>query len=348
MAYYESSLRVLAIGITDEPQHSTEEPRTSMKAAVLHELGKPPRYEEFSEPAAGEREAIVRVLAASLKPIDKQLAAGTHYASPRELPVVCGADGVGQLSDGTRVFFGGPRRPYGAMAQRTVVPAGFCFPVPSAMDDATAATLPNPGVSAYLSLNHRAKVAKGETVLILGATGVTGTIAVQIAKLLGAGRVIGAGRNPQALQKLRELGADATIQLDQPEDELKKEFAREAGETGFNVIIDYVWGRPTEVLLAAITRAEFAAVNPETRLLQVGESAGPNISLPAAVLRSTALTILGTAGMPPREALVAAMQQVLAWGAEGTIRIETEQVPLADIEQAWQRTERSRRLVLIP
>ncbi|HKN77064.1 MAG TPA: zinc-binding alcohol dehydrogenase family protein [Candidatus Acidoferrum sp.] len=319
-----------------------------MKAAVLQELGKPPRFEEFSEPAAGEGEALVRVLAASLKPIEKQLAAGTHYASPRELPVVCGADGVGELADGSRVFFGGPRRPYGAMAQRTVVPAGFCFPVPDGMDDATAAALPNPGVSALLSLKHRAKVAKGETVLILGATGVTGSLAVQIAKMLGAGRVIGAGRNPEALRKLPALGADATIQLDQPEEELKKELTPEAGETGFNVIIDYVWGRPTEVLLAAITRHEFAAVNPEVRLLQVGESAGPTIALPAAVLRSTALTILGTAGMPARDVLVAAMQQVLAWGAAGALRIDTEQVALADIEHAWQRTERSRRLVVIP
>lgn len=149
----------------------------------------------------GAGEALVRVLAASLKPIDKQLAAGSHYASPRELPVVCGADGVGELADGRRVFFGGPRRPYGAMAERTVVPAGFCFPVPKEMDDATAAALPNPGLSALLSLNNRA--AKGQTVLILGATGITGTIAVQIAKLLGAGRVIGAGRNPEALEKLR-------------------------------------------------------------------------------------------------------------------------------------------------
>jgi NADPH:quinone reductase-like Zn-dependent oxidoreductase len=319
-----------------------------MKAAVLHELGKSPRCEEFSEPTAGPGEAIVRVLAASLKPIEKQLAAGSHYASPRELPVVCGADGVGELADGTRVFFGGPRRPYGAMAERTVVPQGFCFPVPKEMDDATAAALPNPGVSALLSLNSRAKVEKGETVLILGATGVTGTIAVQIAKLLGAGRVVGAGRNPEALEKLRGLGADATIQLNQPDENLMKNFASEAGETGFNVIIDYVWGRPTEILLAAITRNEFAAVNPEVRLLQVGESAGPTISLPAAVLRSTALTILGTAGMPARDVLVAAMEQVLAWGALGTLRIETEQVPLTEIDQVWARTERTRRLVVIP
>lgn len=108
-------------------------------------------------------------------------------------------------------------------------------------------------------------------------------------------------------------------------------------------------GRPTEILLSAITRPEFAVVNSETRLVQVGESAGPTIALPAAVLRSTALTILGTAGIPSRDVLVAAMQQVLDWGAKGTLRIETDQVPLADIEQAWQRPEPSGcRLVVIP
>jgi NADPH2:quinone reductase len=320
-----------------------------MKAAVLHELGRPPRCEDFSEPSAGNGEAVVQVRAASLKAVDKQLAAGTHFASPRELPVICGTDGVGTLPDGARVFFGGPRRPFGAMAQRTVVPAAFCFPVPDALDDATAAALPNPGVSALLSLSHRAKLARGEKVLILGATGVTGKLAVQIAKQLGAARVVAAGRNPQALEKLRELGADSTIQLNQPDDDLKKAFVSEAGEAGFNVVIDYLWGRPTEILLSAITRPEFAVVNPETRLVQVGESAGPTIALPAAVLRSTALTILGTAGIPSRDVLVAAMHQVLDLAAIGALKIETEAVPLAEIEQAWQRPESAgRRLVVIP
>jgi NADPH:quinone reductase-like Zn-dependent oxidoreductase len=319
-----------------------------MKAAVLHELGKPPRCEEFLEPSAGSQEVIVQVRAASLKSVDKQLAAGAHFASPRELPVICGTDGVGNLSDGTRVFFGGARRPYGAMAERTVAPAAFCFPVPDTLDDATAAALPNPGVSALLSLSYRAKLAKGEKVLILGATGVTGKVAVQIAKLLGSGRVAASGRNPQALKKLSELGADSTIQLNQPEEELRKAFSQEAGEEGFNVVIDYVWGRPTEVLLSAITRPEFAVVNSETRLVQVGESAGPTIALPAAVLRSTALTILGTAGIPRRDVLVTAMQQVLDWAAKGVLQIETESVPLADIEQAWRRPEGGRRLVVIP
>jgi NADPH:quinone reductase-like Zn-dependent oxidoreductase len=320
-----------------------------MQAAVLHELGKPPRCEDFPEPSAGNEEAIVQVRAASLKAVDRQLAAGTHFASPRELPVICGTDGVGSLSDGTRVFFGGPRRPYGAMAQRAVVPAAFCFPVPDALDDATAAAIPNPGVSALLSLSQRAKLAKGEKVLILGATGVTGKLAVQIAKRLGAGRVIASGRNPQALEKLRCLGADSTIQLDQPDDDLRKAFSYEAGEDGFSVVIDYVWGRPTEILLSAITRPEFAVVKSETRLVEVGESAGPTIALSAAVLRSTALTILGTAGISSQDVLVAAVHQVLDWAAKGALQIETETVPLAEIEKVWQRPESGRRrLVVIP
>jgi len=320
-----------------------------LKAAVLHELGKAPRFEEFAEPIPGKDEALVRVRAASLKAIDKQLASGSHYASPRELPVVCGVDGVGDLEDGTRVFFGGPRRPYGAMAEGTVVPLAFCFPIPSGISEDTAAALPNPGVSAWLSLTHRAKLAPGETVLILGATGVTGQLAVQIAKLLGAKHVTGVGRNERVLRRLRELGADATIQLDQPADSLKEAFAREAGNTGFEVIIDYLWGRPTEALLAAITKPEFAVVTKETRLVQAGESAGPTILLPAAVLRSTALTILGTAGVPPRDVLVDAMQKVMGHAAGGALRIETERVPLADIERAWQQKEQSgRRIVVIP
>lgn len=319
-----------------------------MKAAVLREPGKMPRCEEFAEPTAGKDEAVVRVRAASLKAIDRQLASGSHYASPREYPVVCGTDGVGELEDGSRVFFGGPRRPYGTMAERTVAPRAFCFPVAAEIDDDTAAALPNPGVSAWLSLTHRAKLAAGETVLILGATGVTGQLAVRIAKLLGAKRVIGAGRNERALGKLPEQGADATIQLNQSADSLKDAFAREAGDAGFDVIIDYVWGHPTETLLAAITRPEFAMVTKETRLVQVGEVAGATIALPAAVLRSTALTILGTAGIPARNVLADALQQVMKRAARGELRIETERVALADIASVWVRPESGRRIVVIP
>jgi NADPH:quinone reductase-like Zn-dependent oxidoreductase len=322
---------------------------TRMHAAVLHTIGTVPRYEEFPEPLIGDkdREAIVHVHAASLKPVDKQLAGGSHYASRRELPCVCGSDGVGHLDDGRRIFFGGPRPPHGAMAQRTVVPRAFIFPIPENVNDETAAALPNPGVSAWLSLSYRAKLVRGENVLILGATGVTGKLAIQIARLLGAARVVAAGRNQQALNTLHDLGADATISFALPATELSDAFLREAGQTGFQVVIDYVWGGPAEAFLAAITRREFVVVQSETRFVQVGESAAPTITLPAAVLRSTALTILGTAGIPPRDVLVEAFQQIMAYAAKGDLYIDTERVPLADIDNAWQRNQPGRRLVIM-
>lgn len=319
-----------------------------MDAAVLHSLGQAPRLESFPEPVASEGEVIVQVRAAALKPVEKQLASGTHYASPRQLPVVCGVDGVGNLPDGKRVFFGGPRSPYGAMAQRTVVSRAWCFPIPDGLDDATAAALPNPGVSAWLALSYRAKLAKGETVLILGATGVAGKLAVQSAKLLGAGRVIAAGRNQGALETALSLGAHATIGLDQSEESLAEAFAREAGDTGYGVIIDYLWGRPTETLLGALTRREFASAPTETRLVEVGESAGPSVVLQAASLRSTRLTIMGTAGIPPVDILVNAFNQVIAHGASGELRVDVERVPLAEVEAAWERQPHGKRIVIMP
>jgi NADPH2:quinone reductase len=320
-----------------------------MHAAVLHTIGTAPKYEEFPEPVIGDKDAevIVQVHAASLKPGDKQMARGSHYAS-RERPCVCGLDGVGHLEDGQRVFFGGPRPPYGAMAQGTVVPRAFTFPVPDNVSDETAAALPNPGISAWLSLTYRAKLARGENVLILGATGVAGRLAVKIAKLLGAARVVAAGRNQQALHALRDLGADATINLTLPATELSEAFAREAGKSGFQLVIDYVWGQPAESFLTAMTQKEFASIRSETRFVQVGESAAPTITLPAAVLRSTAITIMGTAGIPPREVLTEAFHQVMAHAAKGELQIDTERVPLADIENAWQREQPGRRLVIIP
>jgi NADPH2:quinone reductase len=321
-----------------------------MHAAVLHTIGTVPRYEEFPEPVVGDKEGevIVHVHASSLKPIDKQLASGSHYASRRELPCVCGSDGVGHLDDGQRVFFGGPRSPHGAMAQRTVVPRALTFPVPENVNDETAAALPNPGVSAWLSLAYRAKLVPGENVLILGATGVTGKLAIKIARLLGAARIVAAGRNQQVLNTLHDLGADATLSLRMPATDLSEAFLREAGQSGYQVVIDYVWGQPAQAFLTAMTRREFVSVQSETRFVQVGESASPTITLPAAVLRSTALTILGTAGIPPRNVLLEAFQQVMAHAAKGDLHIDTERLSLADIETAWQRDQPGRRLVIIP
>jgi NADPH:quinone reductase-like Zn-dependent oxidoreductase len=322
-----------------------------MNAAVLHALGELPRCEAFPDPVPGEGEVLVEVRAASLKPVDKQMASGAHYASFRKLPVVCGTDGVGILEDGSRIFFAMPRAPYGAMAERTVVARPRCFPLPDNVDDDTAAAVMNPGLSAWGALAWRAQLAAGETVLVLGATGVTGKLAIQTAKLLGAARIVAAGRNEKILSTLGDLGADATISLNQPHENLTGAFAHEAGDAGFDVILDYLWGAPTEALLAALTRADMRPSSKRSRLVQVGESAGSTISLPAAVLRSSRLEIIGAGtGSAPTTPNVwlDAVKQLLQRVAAGQLRIETERVPLANVESAWARESQGRRIVVIP
>jgi NADPH:quinone reductase-like Zn-dependent oxidoreductase len=322
-----------------------------MNAAVLHTINQPPHFEQFPEPVAEENEVIVHVLAAALKPIDKQMASGSHYTAYGKLPVVCGMDGVGRLDDGTRLFFGGPRPPYGSMAERTVVSRSRCFPIPDNVNDDIAAAVVNPGLSAWGALVWRAQLAPGETVLILGATGVTGKLAIQTAKLLGAGRVIAAGRNEQILNTLRDLGADTTIHLGKPGQDLTEAFVREAGDSGFDVIIDYLWGPTTEALLGAIARGDLTPASSRVRLVEVGESAGPTISLPAAVLRSSRLEILGAgsgnAAASP-EMWIEAVRQLMSNVASGALRIDTERVPLGEVENAWHREQHGRRAVIIP
>jgi NADPH:quinone reductase-like Zn-dependent oxidoreductase len=238
-----------------------------VKAAVLHALGEAPSYEGFAEPTPNKDETLVGVRPASLKNSDKMMADGSHYDSLRRLPAVVGLDGVGVLEDGTRVYCAGPRSPYGTMAEKTVVPRAFCLPVPDAVDDLTAAALPNPAIASWLSLEWKAKLEPGETVLILGATGVAGRLAVQLARHLGAGRVVGAGGNAEALEALAGLGADATIRLEGSDDELEEAFADQARDGGFDVVLDYLWGRPTEALVAALTGHDVTAESRRTRLI---------------------------------------------------------------------------------
>src|SRR5277367_3959847 len=211
-----------------------------MNAAVVQAFDAPP-------PAEGEK--LVRVTAAGLHQIVRAMANGTHYGSTGELPFIPGVDGVGRLEDGTRVLFGGGRSPYGTFAERALAPSWMSIELPDGLDDVTAAGIANPGMSSWVSLAHRARFVAGESVLILGATGVAGQLAVQIAKRLGARRVIAAGRNPKALELLKELGADSVISLDQERDALVAAFRSELAEHGVDVVLDYLWGSPAETLL---------------------------------------------------------------------------------------------------
>jgi NADPH2:quinone reductase len=236
------------------------------------------------------------------------------------------------------------------MAERAVVSRAWCLSIPEQVDDVTAAALPNPALSAWLPLIWRAQLQPGETVLILGATGVAGQLAVQISKHLGAERVVAAGRNRRVLTTLRDLGADATIALDLSDQELTDAFIREAGAKGFDVVLDYVWGHPTEVLLEALTRHDVKGAASRTRLVEIGEMAGPTITISAAALRSSGLELYGSGGgsVAP-QAIVEAFPQVWALAIAGKLRINTEPVPLANVETAWQRRDLDgRRLVILP
>jgi NADPH:quinone reductase-like Zn-dependent oxidoreductase len=320
-----------------------------MMAAVLHELGQTPRFEQFPDPVPGEGEVLVEMRAAGLHPIVKSLASGKHYGSTGEVPFIVGVDGVGILEDGTRVYCGAARKPYGTMSERTVVPKWMCLPVPDGLDSEVAAAMANPGMSAWLSLTWRAQLVPGETVLILGATGVAGQLAVQLAKQLGAARIIAAGRNEEMLKRLKTLGADVTIQLGQPDGDLVAAFAQEAKAGGIDVVIDYLWGPPTEAFIQAISQRGLDHKAKRVRLVEVGASAGNTITLPASVLRSSGLEINGSGfGSASIDQILKAIPEFFAIAAQGKLSLEAETVPLAQIEQAWTRTGDGSRLVVKP
>lgn len=313
-----------------------------MKAAVINILGQPPQYQDFPDPRPGENEVLIYVHAAGLHPIVKAIASGSHYSATGEIPLVAGIDGVGTRPDGTRVYFGGPRKPWGTMAELCAVPTSMCLPLPDGISDQEAAAIANPGMSAWLSLKERAQLAPGETVLILGATGVAGHLAIQSARHLGAKRIIAAGRNVDALAG---ENVDAIVALGEGDDAVRAAFLAEAAN-GIDVVIDYLWGRPTELLLEALVKGFKPSATRSTRLVEVGESAGRTITLPGAALRSIDLKLLGSGfGSVPLASILSAIPGLFAMAASGDLHVDVEAIPLADVEAAWSRSEKARRIV---
>lgn len=319
-----------------------------MKAAVLHEFGAVPRYEDFADPVAGDDEVVVEVKAVAVENVDKAIAAGTHFAARQflpTLPAIVGFDGIGTLPDGTLVGFGQPRPPYGAVAERTVVPARHTTPVPEDVDPAVAVVISS-AVTAF-AIKTAAGFTPGETVLVQGATGVAGRLAVQVARLLGAGRVVATGRNADALAEVTELGADAVISTTVGDDQLMDAFTAEAGG-GYDVVLDFLWGRPTELLLKALVPNRIGQSKP-TRLVQVGESAGARIPLTADSVRTSGLEIYGAGKGLDGHTVADAYAQIVQWTRDGKLIVGIERAPLSDIETAWQRTDLvGKRLVVTP
>jgi NADPH:quinone reductase-like Zn-dependent oxidoreductase len=308
-------------------------------AAVLHEYDEAPRYGEFEDPAAGEGQVVAAVAAAAIHHLDLLKASGTFYIE-QPLPSVVGGDGVGTV-DGRRVLFEAIV-PYGSMAERSLANAETLFDVPDDLDDATAAALANTGIAAWLSLSWRAGLQPGETVLVLGATGQVGSLAVQAAKILGAGRVVAAARAGEALDRLLDRGADAVVALD-GEGDLGERLGEATGG-GAVVTIDTLWGEPA--LAALGSAARFA------RHVQVGHIVGPGLDLSAPVIRSKSIDVRGFMHLhAPLELRREAFQRLGEHVARGDIVIELERIPLADVAGAWERqrsADAGAKLVLIP
>jgi NADPH:quinone reductase-like Zn-dependent oxidoreductase len=314
-----------------------------MKAAVVRGAGRTPVYAEFSEPEPAAGEARIAVTAAAISQVVKSRASGRHYSSAGEFPFVVGIDGVGRLDDGSRVYFVMPRAPYGSMAEQTVVPRARCLALPDELDDVTAAAIANPGMSSWAAYAERAKLQPGETVLVNGATGTAGRLAVQIARRLGAGKVIATARNAEALKSVAALGADVTIPLVDDEAALEESFKAEFAQ-GVDVVIDYLWGKSAERLLIAGAKAGKEAV--PIRYVQIGSVSGPDITLPSAALRSSAIVLMGSGiGSIPFDRFVHAIDGVLRAAVPAALKIATSPVPLSDVEHAWPRDDSSRRTV---
>lgn len=321
-----------------------------MKAAVLHQLGQSPKYDDFADPVVQEdNQVLIRVKAASIKNLDKGRASGSHYASYEKLPTVVGIDGVGLLEDGTRVYANGIT---GMIAEQAVIDKNKYTVIPDTVDDATAAALPNAVMGAALALKYRANVKPGDAVLVNGATGVTGHIAVQLAKYYGAGKVIVTGRNQEALQHLLQLGADETIALADDEAQIIDNIKALHAEQPINSVIDYVWGRPAELILNALKGGGLHNITSTVRFVTVGSMAGEEIKLPSGLLRSSAIEILGSGfGSIPADIMAKMPSEIipemLQLAADGKLKIETVTAPLQDIESAWtMKVPSAKRLVI--
>ena len=308
-----------------------------MKAAIVTSAGTKPTFGEFQSPVWREGLEIITVAAAALTNLTKGRASGSHYSAANHYPFVPGVDGVGTLADGRRVYFAMPEAPFGAMAEQTFVDPRRTITLPDNLDDVAAAALANPGMSCFAALVERARFQAGETVLINGATGSAGLVAVQVAKQLGARKVIVTGRNAQELETLRSLGADVVIPFD-----LRPENERGVGDfeqaltavfaDGLDVIVDYLWGSSARTIIVAVAKA---VEDPHpVRFVQVGEASRELVELPAAALRSSAIQIMGSGlksvSLPK---LLEGIRQTFDLAAHRKLYLPTEVVPLSTVTE---------------
>lgn len=303
----------------------------------MYNRGELPQYtEHFPEPFPGKDELLISVKAVAIKHLDKSTAIGKHYTSRNDLSgaKIIGGDGVGVLEDGTRVYAFGK----GMLAEKAVVEKDRIIKIPASVDDVTAAALPNAVAGSAMALRFRARIEKGETILINGATGFTGKIAVQVARYYGAGHIIATGRNEEALQALLTLGADEIVSLKQDDATLRAQIKELQRRTPIDIVIDYLWGTTAELLLASLTGA--GMFTHKTRFISVGAITGDKIQLSSEVLRSTNLQLMGSGLGSWTEKEVGSLfkeiiPEMLHMAGENKLKVDTITVNLDEIEALW-------------
>ncbi|BDH45406.1 alcohol dehydrogenase [Salmonella enterica subsp. enterica serovar Choleraesuis] len=313
-----------------------------MKAAVVYDINQGPVYADFSMPDVGENQQLIEVKASAISHVVKSRASGKHYSFDGVVPFIAGIDGVGIAPDGRRVYFVFPAAPWGSMAQYAAVKPTHCLPLPDGLDATTAAAMANPGMSAWAALVNRAGLKAGETVLINGATGSAGRLAIQIARFLGAKKIIATGRNPQ---ELAGLEADATILLTADDKTLSQTLACHAAAQ-IDVVIDYLWGDSAGLLLKAL--AKNAPGTAAIRYVQVGSLSGEEISLPGAVLRASPIQLMGSGiGSLTMPELVQATGEMLNAAVAGKFTVAHKTVPLSQVAEAWPLDNSKNRTVFM-
>jgi len=310
-----------------------------MKAAVVNDFSQPPRYEDFHDPVANRiDDVVVEVLAAGLHPRVRSQAGGFHYTSTGELPLIPGIDAVVRDPAGKLRYAILDDTTRGTMAERAVIELDRSVVLPDTIDPVVVAAAMNPAMSAWVALRRRIDFGVGRQVVILGATGNAGRMAIQVAKRFGASRVIAAGRDTAKLAELTALGADEICTFDQ--------LARAAD---VDVVIDYVWGEPTGVAMVEILSNRADRGQPLT-WLEIGAIAGPEAAIPAAALRSTRLQIVGSGiGSVSGRDFAEELPKLAEAVAEGALDVRAKAIPLAEVEMAWTSTAgTSDRIVLVP
>lgn len=301
-----------------------------MRAAIVDGKGEVPRFGDFELPVAGPGETFVNVTASALSQLTRGRASGAHYSAGATYPFIPGVDGVGRTTDGRRIYFVLPRSPFGAMAEHTVVPDGHWFELPDGIDDKRAAVIANPAMSSWAALTERARIQPGETVLVNGATGASGSLAVRIARHLGAGKVIATGRNAE---RLSLLNADAAIVLGDEPDQFEREMSAHFVD-GVDIVLDYLWGPSARSLL--IAGAKVAPEGAAIRFVQIGSVSGGEVAIPAAVLRSSAIEMMGSGiGSVPFDRLLAAVEGAISVAEQIGLALDYTAIPLDDVTRGW-------------